>query len=264
MVDIHCHLLPGLDDGCPSLETSLEMAKSAIAEGITHVIATPHANSQFEFIPNLVQLRRDEIQERLGERLQIATGCDFHLSYENLEALRKVPSRFTLNQKSYLLVEFDDFSIPQVLDQALHDLQLQGLCPIITHPERNPLIRAQFERLWSWMRLGCFVQVTAQSLLGGFGEKAQQAAEALLDAGAIHFVASDAHNTTTRPLRLKDAYNFVAARKGEDIARALFQENPLAVFEGRPLPCVTPPAELPANRRGRTGQKPKRRFWFFL
>ena len=263
MVDIHCHLLPGLDDGSDSLETSLVMAESAISEGITHVIATPHANSQFEFIPKLVQLRRDEIQEELGNRLKIATGCDFHLSYENLQALPGDPARFTLNQKTYLLVEFDEFSIPATLDQALHELHLQGLHPIITHPERNSLIRSQLERLWKWIHQGCFVQVTAQSFLGGFGERAQQAAEALLDTGAIHFIASDAHNTTTRPLRLKEAYNLVAARKGEEIAQALFQENPFAAFEGRPLPFLPEPLELPANRQNRFGQNRRKRFWFF-
>ena len=263
MVDIHCHLLPGLDDGSESAEMSLEMAESAVSEGITHVIATPHANSQFDFIPKLVRLRRDEIQERLGNRLQIASGCDFHLSYENLLALRDDPSRFTLNQKAYLLVEFDDFSIPATLDQALHELRLQGLRPIITHPERNPLIRGQLERLWKWMHQGCFVQVTAQSFLGGFGQKAQQAAEALLDAGAIHFIASDAHNTTTRPLRLKETFEIVAARKGEEVARALFQENPFAALEGRPLPYLREPAELSPTRHQLGGSKPRKRFWFF-
>lgn len=263
MIDIHCHILPGLDDGSETLEMSLEMAASAISEGITHVIATPHANSQFRFIPDLVRQRRDEIQAKLGDRLQIATGCDFHLSYENLEALRAEPSRFTLNQKAYLLVEFGDFSIPATLDHALHQLQLQGLRPIITHPERNPTIRAKFERLWEWMHQGCFVQVTAQSFTGGFGLRAQQAANTLLDAGAIHFIASDAHNTTTRPLRLKDAFAVVAARKGEDVAWALFQENPLAALEGQPLPYLPEPAELSATRNPRSGSKPRKRFWFF-
>lgn len=263
MVDIHCHLLPGLDDGSESLEMSLKMAESAISEGVTHVIATPHANSQFDFIPKLVQLRRDEIQKNLGNRLLIATGCDFHLSYENLQALHSDPSRFTLNQKVYLLVEFDDFSIPATLDQALHELYLQGLRPIITHPERNPLIRGQLERLWNWIHQGCFVQVTAQSFLGGFGERAQQAADALLNAGAIHFVASDAHNTTTRPLHLKDAYNLVAARKGEGIARALFQENPFAAFEGLPLPYRPEPMELQVSRHNRFVSSRRKRFWFF-
>jgi protein-tyrosine phosphatase len=263
MVDIHCHLLPGLDDGPVSMEMSVEMAETAISECITDVIATPHANSHYAFLPELVRQRRDEIQARFAGRLQIATGCDFHLNYENLEALRAEPSRFTLNQKDYLLVELADFSIPAWIDQTLHQLQLQGLRPIITHPERNPLIRAQLERLSGWMHQGCFVQVTAQSLTGGFGQKAQQAAFALLDADAIHFIASDAHNTTTRPLRLREAFSIAAERKGEDVARALFDANPRAAFEGQPLPYQPEAAALQASRANPASVRPRKRLWFF-
>ena len=143
----------------------------------------------------------------LQGRLTLGTGCDFHLSFENLQEIRFDPERFTLNQKNYLLVEFADFSIPPSLDQALHELQLAGLNPIITHPERNPLIRAQPERLFRWLRQGCYVQLTAQSLSGRFGRAAQEVSEEWLDAGAVHFMASDAHNLTSRPLRLKEAFD---------------------------------------------------------
>jgi protein-tyrosine phosphatase len=146
VIDIHCHILPGLDDGPDSLEVSVAMAEMAIADGITHVIGTPHAHSDHVFDPVKIKQRRDELQALFEGRLILATGCDFHLSYENLEAIRFDPNRYTLNQKNYLLVEFADFSIPPSLDQALHNLQLAGLVPIVTHPERNPLIRAQSRR----------------------------------------------------------------------------------------------------------------------
>src|SRR5580700_8304775 len=133
MIDIHCHILPGLDDGAESLEISCAMAEMAIADGVTRIIGTPHSNQDHPFIPELVKQRRDELQELFEGRLTFATGCDFHLSFENLQEIRHDPERFTLNQKNYLLVEFADFSIPPSLDQALHDLQLAGLCPIITH-----------------------------------------------------------------------------------------------------------------------------------
>jgi len=263
MIDIHCHILPDLDDGADSLETSLAMAECAIADGITHVIATPHANSTYPFVPSMMRARRDEIQARVAGRLTIATGCDFHLSYENVEALRADPARFTLNQKNYLLVEFANFSIPASMDQTLHQLQLLGVHPIITHPERNPLIRSQWERVWGWLRQGCFLQVTAQSITGGFGRQAQDAADTLLDAGAIHFIASDAHNTSTRPLRLQPAYDVIAERKGSEIAQALFEENPRAVFEGRPLPYLpAPPESKPSRSQTGIGGR-RKRFWFF-
>jgi protein-tyrosine phosphatase len=263
MVDIHCHLLPGLDDGAESLEISLQMAEMAIADGVSHVIATPHASSEYPFLPELVRSRRDEIQSRIGERLAISTGCDFHLSFENLAALREDPKRFTLNQRGYLLVEFDDFAVPASIEQTLHQLQLLGLRPIVTHPERNRLIRSQWDRLWGWLRQGCLVQVTAQSLTGGFGRRAQQAAELLLDANAIHFVASDAHNATSRPLRLKPAFDLLVEDKGEEIARALLVENPGAVLEGKALPYLPEPRDWKSALSESEADPPKKRFWFF-
>src|SRR3984893_109929 len=238
MVDIHTHLLFGVDDGAESLDMSIAMAEMAIKDGVTHIIGTPHAHPNHDFIPELVRARRDEIQSRFEGRLTIATGCDFHLSFENLQNIRLYPERYTLNQNNYLLVEFADFSIPPSLDQALHELQLAGLQPVITHPERNPLIRTQPERLFRWLQQGCYAQITAQSLLGKFGKAAEEVAHEWLKAGAIHFIASDAHNTTTRPLRLKEAYDHVAKKYGKEVAQALLVENPLAAFEGRPLPHV--------------------------
>jgi protein-tyrosine phosphatase len=264
MIDIHCHILPALDDGADSLETACAMAEMAIADGITHVIGTPHASQNHTFLPELVKQRRDELQAKFEGRLTLATGCDFHLSFENLQDIRHEPARFTLNQKNYLLVEFAEYSIPPSLDQALHQLQLVGLRPVITHPERNPLIRAQPERLFHWLQQGCYCQVTAQSLQGRFGKAAQDSAERWLDGGVIHFLASDAHNTTSRPLKLKETYELVAKRRGEDVARALLVENPLAAFEGRSLPYVPAVAEeLEATAGGSRTQKRKKRFWFF-
>ena len=263
MIDIHCHILPGLDDGPESFEMSCQMAEMAVSEGITHIIATPHSSLDHAFIPNLVKQRRDELQKLFEGRLVLGTGCDFHLSFENLQDIQSSPERFTLNQKNYLLVEFADFSIPPALDQSLHELQLAGLQPIITHPERNPLIRAQPERLFRWLRQGCYVQITAQSLSGRFGRAAQEVAEEWLDAGAVHFLASDAHNLTSRPLKLKEAFDEVAKQRGEELARALLIENPRAVFEGKPLPFVMDLSGDADPQSANSWRKKKKRFWFF-
>jgi len=147
------------------------------------------------------------------------------------------------------------------MDQTLHHLQLFGATPIITHPERNPLIRNNTERLYRWIRTGCYVQITGQSLLGKFGTQAQTIAETWLKDGAVHFVASDAHNVSSRPLQLKEAYGKVAAKSGQEVAVGLFVDNPRAVFEGESLPFVP---ELPEDRGHAPGARKKRkRFWFF-
>jgi len=255
MVDLHCHILPGLDDGPATIEESIAMAESAIADGITHVVATPHSSSRYFFDFLRVRRLRDELQARIGDRLKIATGCDFHLNLENLESFRKDPRHYCINQRDFLLVEFNEFSIPPAMDQMLHEIQLAGVRPVITHPERNGILRAHPERLKKWVRRGCFAQVTGGALTGGFSAGSQEDALRWIGEGLIHFVASDAHNSRSRPLRLQPAYDAVVNRFGQEKARALFQDNPLSAFEGRELPHVPEVEdELPPRRK---------RFFFF-
>src|SRR5579859_5096622 len=255
MVDLHCHILAGIDDGAQTIEDSLAMARDAISDGITCVVATPHASTEYRFDYAKVRAARDELQSRLDGRLTIATGCDFHLNPENLLALKNDAAPFCINQKDYLLVEFNEFSIPPAMDQTLHELHLMGLRPIITHPERNSILRAQPERLLSWVRLGCYVQVTAGSLSGVFGAGAQ-ANGAWIDQGLVHFVSSDGHNTARRPVKLRFAYEAIAKDKGKELAEALLVENPKAAFGGAALPFVP---EVGANVESRK----KKRFFFF-
>jgi protein-tyrosine phosphatase len=259
MVDIHCHLLPGLDDGADTFEESLAMAEMAIEDGITHVVGTPHSNEQFVFDPDLIRRRRDELQEKIGGRLILATGCDCHFSFENLQDIEINRTKYTINQKNYLLVEFNDFSIPPNAGETLHHLQLLGIAPIITHPERNPLIRTDPDRLCRWLHQGCYVQITAMSILGKFGETAKKMAEDWLDKDMVHFFASDAHDTQRRPLRMREAFQTVAARRGTQVAEALFRDNPLAAFEGRPLPYA--PEQPEAGSPSRPARR--KRFSFF-
>jgi len=256
MVDVHCHILPGLDDGPDSIEESLAMAEAAINDGITHVVATPHCNSEYPFDYAYVQRLRDRLQSEVGDRLKLATGCDFHLNPENLNALRADASQFCINQRDYLLVEFNEISIPPSMDETLHNLQLQGLRPVITHPERNAILRRQPERLAKWVRLGCVVQVTAGSITGTFGPRAQEDSMCWIAKGIVHIVASDAHNTKRRPLRLQPAYRAVCEQFGATKAQALFVDNPLAAFEGRDLPYIP---EIPDEK-----VSPRRKRFFFF
>ncbi len=256
MVDLHCHILFGIDDGPGTIEESLAMAEDAIADGITHIVATPHSSSDFFFDFQNVRGIRQALADKIGDRLVLATGCDFHLNPENLRALRQDPAPFCINQKDYLLVEFNEFAIPPAMDQTLHDLQLQNLRPIITHPERNHIIRTQPDRFHNWINAGCFAQITAGSLAGVFGPIASERAWHWIGQGLVHFIASDAHNTGRRPLKLKFAYDDVKSRFGEDKARALLIDNPQAAFEGIPLPHV-PEVQTSAE----TGKR--KRFFFF-
>ena len=256
MIDLHCHILPGLDDGAKTIEDSLAMAEDAVTDGITHVVATPHASSSYSFDYTKVSAAVAELKAKLGGRLTLATGCDFHMNPENLAAIRKHPRPFCINQKDYLLVEFNEFSIPPSVDQTLHELQLAGIRPIITHPERNGILRTHPDRLRKWIGLGCHVQITAGSLSGVFGAGPQEQAWSWLASGMVHFISSDAHNSARRPLKLKFAYDAVAAQLGEEMARSLLLDNPLAAFEGRPLPYLPDIAPAPEPRK-------RKRFFFF-
>jgi protein-tyrosine phosphatase len=256
MVDVHCHILPGLDDGAETLAISLAMLEEAIADGITHVIATPHASSDFSFDFAKVRAGVDELNSYFADRIVLASGCDFHLNHENLLAVRRDPRPYCLNQKDYLLVEFNEFSIPPAMDQTLHELRLAGLRPVVTHPERNAILRMHPHRLRKWIELGCYVQITAGSLTGVFGSNAQKFAWDWLEKGMVHFVASDAHNTGRRPLKLKFAFDEIASNLDEDRARLLLIDNPLAAFGGYALPYVPEITALAEPRK-------RKRFFFF-
>ena len=249
MIDLHCHILSGMDDGARSAEESLAMAEMAISDGITHVVATPHSNNEYRFDFAAVRQASMDLQRAVGDRLKLATGCDFHLSPENIAALKRDAAPFCIHQKDCLLVEFNEFSIPPAMDQTIYEIQLAGLRPIITHPERNVIIRTQAKRLEKWIRTGGYGQVTGGSLTGSFGTAARQAALAWIARGLVHFVASDAHNLTSRPHKLRAAYDVVRAEFGEEKAESLFVTNPLAAFEGRPLPHVPEIVEELAKRK---------------
>jgi protein-tyrosine phosphatase len=254
MIDLHCHILNGLDDGARSMSDSLAMAEMAVADGITHVVATPHSSNEFRFDYQEVQRRAEELRREVGDRLKIATGCDFHLNPENIAALKRNAEPFCIHQKSYLLVEFNEFAIPPALDNTLYEIQLAGVRPIITHPERNGILRSNPARLEKWIRNGCHAQVTAGSLMGKFGAGALQTSHDWIGRGLVHFVASDAHNVTSRPHKLREAFEVVRGEFGAEKAKALFVENPLAAFEGRALPHVPEIAEEHPK---------KKRFLFF-
>ncbi len=238
MVDLHHHLLPGLDDGSPDLATSVEMARIAAAEGITHIVCTPHASSNFAFQPEGNSLRLTQLRAALAEagvRMNLGLACDFHISYDNIQDALAHPSRYSVNGGEYLLVELADYSISPNMQETFYELRLAGLTPILTHPERNPTLQRDPERLIPWLRDGLLCQVTAGSVIGSMGRTAQKFAHQLLERRWVHFLATDAHNITSRPPLMRRAYDTVAKKYGAGYADLLCLHNPLSVFEGQPM-----------------------------
>jgi protein-tyrosine phosphatase len=252
MIDIHSHVLPGLDDGARTIEESLEMLHLAAASGTTDIVATPHASPAFLF----EELRTGEVFRELADKssafIRLHLGCDFHLSYENLHDALSNPGKYTINHQRYLMVELPDLVALSSVRQGLQQLIAAHIIPVITHPERNISLQPRLSELERWNKDGCFMQITGQSFLGRFGPAAKHAADELMRAGLVHFIASDAHDCRDRPPDLSRAYQYISSKHGTEWADLIFLYNPAAAISGETLP-----------ENVNTSRKPSRffRFW---
>jgi len=247
LVDIHSHVLYGVDDGARTIEDSIAMLRMAADSGTTDLVATPHANLNYRFEPDVIRERLAEMSTAMGEGLRLYSGCDFHLSFDNIQDAIANPCKYTIHQGRYLLVEFSELLIFKNTPEIFARLQDAGMVPIVTHPERNGLLCQRLEDIASWVEAGARTQVTAQSLLGDFGKRAREFAETLIEHRLVHFIASDGHDCQHRPPRLDRAYTFLRTNHGEALAHALCVTNPLATLTGGDLDL--PEAEMAPPRK---------------
>jgi protein-tyrosine phosphatase len=241
LIDIHSHILPEVDDGSKSWEISQEMCRMAAADGIEHVVATPHANERYAYDRERLREILDRLRTLVGPKPQLSLGCDFHLSYENVQDTLLHPEKYTIDNSHYLLVELSNYSIPAHVEDSFTQLGSKGITPVITHPERNPILQQGPQRVLNWVELGCVVQVTASAVTGAWGSRVLRVAEWLLEREAVHVLATDAHDTKHRVPNLSAARREVEELYGAEVARALVEDNPRAIISGQPLPYFPDP-----------------------
>lgn len=219
LIDIHTHILPGFDDGAKTEEDSLEMARAAVAEGITTVVATPHHrngvfDNERESIEKWVDIL-NELLEKENVPLTVLPGQETRINGEMIEELEN-GTILPINHSRHVFVELPFSSVPRYTGQMLFDIQLQGYIPIIVHPERNQELVERPEKLYDFVKKGALTQLTTGSLIGEFGKDAQKFSRQIIEANLVHFVATDAHNTTTRRFNLSEAYNIIQKDFGSD------------------------------------------------
>lgn len=245
MIDIHCHILPGIDDGAQSVEDALAMAKEAVTQGITTIIATPHYNSKYSNDKAAILAKAAELNRSLSNAqipLTILPGQEIRISGEMIEEF-DAGKLLPLAETSYLFVELPSGHVPRYTERVLFDLQMKGLIPIIVHPERNSEIMENPDLLYSFVKNGALTQITASSLTGHFGKKIKKFSEQLIQADLAHFIASDAHNITTRSFKNAEAFAVVEKKFGIDAVMYL-QENAALLASGKkvfqPMPSRIP------------------------
>ncbi|WP_226036165.1 tyrosine-protein phosphatase [Aquibacillus saliphilus] len=235
MIDIHSHILPQIDDGASHMEESVSMAKEAVAQGIHTIVATPHhLNGRYEnYKMDIV-----ELVERLNERLledniplTVLPGQETRINGEMISDLEQgdlLPLNIT---SGYLFVELPSSNVPRYTSKLLYDLQLHGIKPVIVHPERNKELMENPDQLYEFVKNGTLTQVTAASVAGKFGKKIKTFSHQLIESNLTHFIASDAHNTTTRGFCIQEAFADIKDNYGNSVVY-YFMENAQYLING--------------------------------
>ncbi len=231
-IDVHCHILPLMDDGACDMEESLKMIAIANRDGISHLFATPHiADGLFPNDGPKIIASVEELKRHLPGGMELLYGADVRITPDLVRRMEsgEIP---TLNGSGYILIEFPEFIVPPNIEDIIFSLRVRGTTPVITHPERHQRLMHDFAALAGLRERGAMCQITAMSITGEFGPEIRASSLAIIGRGLADIVATDAHNADTRPPVLSRAYGEVKRYFGEKTAKELFFENPGRILEG--------------------------------
>lgn len=243
MIDIHCHILPNVDDGSESLEESIEMAKIAESEGITKIVNTSHCHFDFKYKKgNELKLELEKFNQVLKEEninIEVLLGNELYYTSDLIERFDELDF-FSMNNSKYILMEFSPINFPKNIEDVIYEIKIRGYIPIIAHAERYKQVQEDVNIVLDCIKEGALIQVNASSILGKNGEKAEDTSKKLLDNNMVHFVATDAHSSNRRRPLIKDSYNYILKNYGKEVSEKLFIENPTAVIENRDISILNP------------------------
>lgn len=253
MIDLHSHILPGIDDGAANLDISLEMARIAVANGVTIQACTPHIfPGVFDNSGPQIRLAVKELQLRLQEHgipLRLVTGADAHIVPSMVDGLRS-GRILSLADTRYVLVEPPHHVAPPRIEYLFFELLTSGYVPILTHPERLTWIETRFETFVQLFHAGVWMQITSGSLTGAFGRRPQYWSERMLDEGMVHILASDAHGARRRRPDLAEGRSVAAKWVGETEAEQLVISRPGAILSDVAPSDVKAPSQARALSSG--------------
>jgi protein-tyrosine phosphatase len=248
MIDLHCHILHGLDDGAGSLEESVAMAKIAQKDGITTIVATPHLFRSNLPADDFVSIgdRRQELRRAIANNsvaVEVKGGAEVHISHNLVNEIRAHRNNLVINGSGYMFIEFPSSHIYPGVNKLIFDLMSEGIIPIIAHPERNSVFARHPGLLYDLVRMGALAQANSGSLNGLYGREPSENILCFLKWNLIHFLASDGHNSTSMPPRLSEAVRSAEAVIGREQARSLVEDNPRAVLNDLEIPFLPSPID---------------------
>lgn len=257
LIDLHCHMLPGVDDGARDLPFALDMARAAVKENISHILLTPHhmdgdyTNHKIDII-NRVNNFQQSIRNA-GIPLTVFPGQEVHLTGELLRAIDQDDIIFMDEGGRYLLLELPHSGVPEYTQDVIFELRTRGITPVIAHPERNHGFQKTPDKIYDFVKMGCLTQLTSSSYLGIFGKNVEKLTSQIIDADLGFVFSSDAHNFKGRRFVMKEAFEKLEKQKGESVAKR-FNENAKAIINGE---------DVVRGTAMRISSLKKKRFWRF-